>query len=130
MLRSDFIVHSEVRRELARTQADLERIHFGVTRGVIYFGGEFWIRMGVRKLDGQKYFDALISTLVGLEKRLRRISGVVDIFFRFNNLEKSGGFWRRAKVKEKSAYTASILTKDEEIIEESELPNGKDEEGQ
>jgi len=38
MLRSDFVVHNEVRRELVRTQASLEKIQFGVTRGVVYFG--------------------------------------------------------------------------------------------
>jgi hypothetical protein len=101
MLRSDFVVHNEVRRELVRTQANLEKIQFGVTRGVVYFAGEFWVRVGVRKLDGEKYFDVLVSTLVGFEKRLRRIPGVSDIFFRFTNIEKSGGFWRRVDVKPK-----------------------------
>jgi len=103
MLRSDFVVHNEVRRELVRTQASLEKIQFGVTRGVVYFGGEFWVRIGVRKLDGEKYFDVLVSTLVGLEKRVRRIPGVADIFFRFTNIEKSNGFWRRMNAKPKIA---------------------------
>ena len=101
MLRSDFLVHNEVRRELVRTQANLEKIQFGVTRGVVYFGGEFWVRIGVRKLDGEKYFDVLVSTLVGLEKRVRRIPGVADIFFRFTNIEKFGGYWRRVNAKPK-----------------------------
>ena len=103
MLRSDFVVHNEVRRELVRTQANLGKIQFGVTRGVVYFGGEFWVRIGVRKLDGEKYFDVLVSTLVGLEKRIRRIPGVADIFFRFTNIEKSNGFWRRMDTKPKTA---------------------------
>ena len=101
MLRSDFVVHNEIRRELVRTQANLEKIQFGVTRGVAYFGGEFWVRIGVRKFDGEKYFDVLASTLAGLEKRIRRIPGVADIFFRFTNIEKSGGFWRRVNTKPK-----------------------------
>lgn len=96
MLRRDFSIYNEVRRELARTQANLEKTQFGVTRGVIYFGGEFRVQTGPTKLSGQRYFDALISTLVALEKRLRRVSGVVDIYFRFNNINKRGGFWRRA----------------------------------
>jgi len=114
MLRSDFLVFKEVRRELARTQADLKKIQFSVTRGVIHFGGEFLIQMGVKHLDGHRYFDILVSTLVGLEKRLRSISGVVDIFFRFNNIGKSGGYWHR--VRTKSAHVAPVLRKDAEAI--------------
>ena len=105
MLQSDFMVFNEVRRELVRTQADLGRIQFSVTQGVIYFGGEFWVRVGVKKLEGQKYFDALVSTLIGLEKRLRRIAGVADIFFRFNNIDKRGGFWHRPDTRPKSSTT-------------------------
>ena len=105
MLRSDFLVHNEVRRELVRTQANLEKIQFGVTQGVVYFGGEFWVRMGLRRLDGQKYFDTLISTLIGLEKRLRRIPGIKDIRFAFNNLEKQSGFWHRSAVNTKPIGT-------------------------
>lgn len=120
MLRSDFLVHSEVRRELARTQADIEKIHFGVTRGVIYLGGEFSIQMGVRNFEGQRYFDILVSTLVGLEKRLRRIPEVVDILFTFNNVGKHGGFWHH--VQTRSAHIAPILTKDVETIEGIGLP--------
>ena len=80
MLRSDFLVLKEVRRELARTRADLKKIQCSVIRGVIHFGGEFLIQMGVKNFDGHRYFDILVSTLVGLEKRLRSISGVVDTF--------------------------------------------------
>jgi len=129
MLRSDFLVHNEVRRELARTQANLGRIHFGVTRGVIYFGGEFWVRIGLKKVDGQKYFGVLVGTLVGLEKRLRRIPGVTGIFFRFSNIEKQGGFWRRASLKMKSTTAASDLTRTAEVPKENQSPNGRHEEG-
>ena len=118
MLRSDFLIHNEVRRELARTQANLERVHFGVTRGVVYLGGEFWIRTGLRQLDGQKYFDALIGTLVALEKRIRRVPGVIDIFFRFTNIEKKSGFWHRTHAKPKSQGTVSGFTGNVQPIEE------------
>jgi len=120
MLRSDFLVHNEVRRELVRTQANLEKIQFGVTRGVVYFGGEFWVRIGVRKLDGEKYFDVLVSTLVGLEKRVRRIPGVADIFFRFTNIEKSGGFWRRMNAKPKIGPVIQGPARHVEILEGAE----------
>ena len=129
MLRSDFVVHNEVRRELVRTQASLEKIQFGVTRGVVYFGGEFWVRIGVRKLDGEKYFDVLVSTLVGLEKRLRRIPGVADIFFRFTNIEKSNGFWRRMDTKPKIAAVTRASGHHVESVERAEsLPEEDGEE--
>lgn len=99
MLRGDFMILNEVRRELARTEVILEKIQFGVTRGVVYFGGEFCIRMGVKSLDGQRYHEVVVGTLVGLEKRLRKIPGAKDVFFRFNNIEKSNGFWRRVMVR-------------------------------
>ena len=111
MLRTDFLILNEVRRELARTQVDLQRIQFSVTRGVIYFWGEFWLGAVARRLDENKEFDALVSTLVGLEKRLKRVPGVVDMYFRFNNVHKYGGFWRRARVKLRSADTVFVLTK-------------------
>ena len=128
MLRSDFLVLNEVRRELARTQANSERIQFGVTRGVIFFGGEFWIRIGVKRLDGEKYFDVLVSTLIGLEKRLRRIPGVKDIFFRFNNIEKQSGFWRRASALKKQSAGARLPMRGTTSPEEDEPNEGRDEE--
>jgi hypothetical protein len=117
MLRSDFLIHSEVHRELARTDAVLKKINFGVTQGVVYFNGEFWVRMGVKNLEGQKYLDLLVSTLVGLEKRLKRIPGIRDIFFRFTNVEKYGGFWRRQNVQAKSVPTRHSYTLDEKTSE-------------
>jgi hypothetical protein len=128
MLRSDFLVLNEVRRELARTQANLERIQFGVTRGVIFLGGEFWIRIGVKRLDGEKYFDALVSTLIGLEKRLRRIPGVKDIFFRFSNIERQGGFWHRANSVRKQSTGIRLPTRGVETPDKDEPTEGRDEE--
>jgi hypothetical protein len=120
MLRSDFVIHNEIRRELVRTQANLGKIQFGVTRGVVYFGGEFWVRISVRKLDRERYFDVLVSTLVGLEKRLRRIPGVADIFFRFTNIEKFGGYWRRMNAKPKTGPVTGGPARHVEIIEDAE----------
>jgi hypothetical protein len=129
MIRSDFVILSEVRREVARTEAVLESIQFGVTRGVVYFAGEFWIRMGVRNLERQKYYDALVSTLVGLEKRIRRIAGVRDIFFRFTNVDKQGGFWRRLKTKKASrGGRGGSSTPTAHNVDEDELLDEKDEE--
>jgi hypothetical protein len=128
MLRSDFLILNEARREVARTEVILERMHLGVTRGVIYFGGELLIRMGVKRLDGQKYYDVLVGTLVGLEKRLRRIPGVADVFFRFTNIEKYGGFWRHVKTKTSSAHPGFGFVKNAKTTEEDESPDGKDEE--
>jgi hypothetical protein len=119
MLRQDFLIHNEVRRELVRTQAFVEKIKSGTTRGVVYLGGEFRIRLVGAKLAREKYHDVLISTLIALEKRLRRISGVVDIVFQFSNIQKFGGFWRPVLSRTKTAGPVYILpTEDLEITEE------------
>jgi hypothetical protein len=96
MERSDASILREVRRELARTPVRLEQIQFGVTRGVIFLGGQFQVQARVRTTNKRKYFEILVSTLVALEKRLRQIKGAKDISFRFNNVHKSGRFWRQA----------------------------------
>jgi hypothetical protein len=128
MLRTDFLILNEIRRELARTRVDPQKIQFSVTRGVIYFWGEFWLGAVARRLDAEKEFDSLVSALVGLEKRLKRVAGVVNIYFRFNNVQKHGGFWRRARVKSRSTDIAFVLTKDDELTEEREVYDGKDDE--
>ncbi len=120
MNRSDFLILSEVRRHLTRTQADPARIQFGVTRGVVYFAGEFSVRTGARELEGRKYFDLVTNTLLGLEKQLRRIPGVVDVFFRFSNMQKESGVWRHGRVRARSAtgvYTIPIPGRGETTAE-------------
>ncbi|MBW2059655.1 MAG: hypothetical protein JRH07_17720 [Deltaproteobacteria bacterium] len=94
MMRSDFEIQKEVRRELSRTSADLEKIQFSVTRGVVYLAGEFRVQTPLRNLTRQKRFEVLVGTLIGLEKRLALIREVVDICFNFTNVQKKGGFWR------------------------------------
>ena len=96
MERNDASIFTEVRRELARTPVRLEEIQFGVTRGVIFLGGQFQVQTRVKTINKQKYSEILVSTLVALEKRLRQIKGVKDISFKFNNVHKSGGFWHKA----------------------------------
>jgi len=95
MERSDASILRQIRCELARTPVRLEQIQFGVTRGVIFLGGQFRVQTPVRTINKQKYFEIHVSTLLALEKRLRQIQGVKDIYFRFKNVHKSGGFWRR-----------------------------------
>jgi len=73
----------------------MEEIQFGVTRGVVFLVGQFRVQTPVRTINKQKSYEILVGTLIALEKRLRHIQGVKDIYFRFKNVHKSGGFWRR-----------------------------------
>jgi hypothetical protein len=131
MLGTDFLILNEVRRELIRSRIDFEKIQFSVTRGVVYFWGEFWFGVGTRRLEERKEFDMLVSGLVGLEKRLRSIRGVLDIYFRFNNIHKYGGFWRRARVKARSAGTVSINPeRKQDVVKETRSPDGHDKEAE
>ncbi len=131
MLRSDFLIHNEVRRELTRTQVSLEKIQFGVTRGVVYLRGEFRVQIVLKALDRKKYYDVLISTLIGLEKRLRRVPGIVDIVFQFTNIQKYGGFWRPPATKLRSRRSVYVVVQDNgDIIEEEEGSHEKGEESQ
>jgi hypothetical protein len=129
MLRTDFLILNELRREVARTQTELRRIQFSVSRGVVYLWGEFWLVARARRLDGEKEFDILIGALVGLEKRLRRIPGVRDIYFRFTNVQKCGGFWRRGNIRATSPGTV-FACEDLEKTEESGFREEKDEEAE
>lgn len=108
MHRSDFLILGEVRRELARSETILESIKFS-------------IQMGVKNLDGKKHHDALVGTLVALEKRLRRVPGVRDVIFRFSNIQKTGGFWRRAKEAKKSTSSRRGSTPQSQVVERNEL---------
>jgi len=43
MLKEDFVIQSQVRRILVRTNVDYSKISFGTVRGVVYFRGFFCV---------------------------------------------------------------------------------------
>lgn len=98
MLKEDFVIQSQVRRLLVRTNVDYSKISFGTLRGVVYFRGFFTVTRVYLHGDDSKdrdfrTRDFTIKTLSSLEKKVRAIPGVSDVIFQFSNWRKERGLW-------------------------------------
>jgi hypothetical protein len=93
MLKEDFVIQSNVRRILIRSDIDYSRITFGTVRGVVYLGGVFesWFQHTHR--DAECPPDFAIRSLQSLERKIKSIPGVIGIEFEFTNWKKAGGKW-------------------------------------
>jgi hypothetical protein len=92
MKKEDFIIQSEVRRMLIRSNIDYSRIDFGTVKGVVYFRGFFRLPVALESHEEVKQ-SMTIKTLLSFEKKVRSIPGVVDVIFQFNNWLKEKGQW-------------------------------------
>lgn len=92
MKKEDFVIQSEVRRMLIRSNIDYSKIDFGTVKGVVYFRGFFRLPM---VFEGQEEVKKMITvkTLSSFEKKVRSIPGVVDVLFQFSNWRKEKGQW-------------------------------------
>lgn len=101
MNKDDFVIQSEVRRMLIRTNIDYTKLDFGTVRGVVYLRGLFKLSRTYTDggEEGVKEFTA--KTLFTFEKKIRSISGVTDIVFQFINWRKEKGQWIPIKIKKK-----------------------------
>jgi hypothetical protein len=97
MLRGDFVIQTNIRRILIRSNIDYSEVTFGTVRGVVYVQGTFKVS-GV-SLDGSSrdYEDRVAKTLRSLELKIRSIPGVVDVKFQFRNWKKERGQWTPTK---------------------------------
>ncbi len=98
MLKEDFVIQSQVRRILVRTNVDYSKISFGTIRGVVYFRGFFTVTRvyfhgDVSKDREFRTRDYTIKTLSSLEKKVRALPGVSDVIFQFSNWRKDRGQW-------------------------------------
>lgn len=93
MIRQDFVIQSEVRRILIRSNIDYTKIELGTVKGVVYFRGIFrpYLPPQLRGEDSIKLY--IERTLISLEKKIRSIPGVSDVIFQFNNWKKEKGRW-------------------------------------
>jgi len=91
MLREDFIIQTNVRRILIRSNIDYSEITFGTVRGVVYIQGVF----KVPHLDGSSRDteEIVAKTLRSLELKIRGIPGVIDVKFQLLNWKKDRGQW-------------------------------------
>jgi hypothetical protein len=100
MLKEDFVIQSNVRQILIRSNIDYSRITFGTVKGVVYLRGIF--RPPHHHTDGsiESAADFTIKSLQSLEKKIKGIPGVIDIEFELANWTKTGGQWIPKKTEE------------------------------
>jgi hypothetical protein len=100
MLKEDFVIQSNVRQILIRSNIDYSRITFGTVKGVVYVRGIF--KPTLHHTDGgiEGAADFTVKSLQSLEKKLKGIPGVIDIEFELTNWKKAGGQWTPQKTQE------------------------------
>ncbi len=100
MLKDDFVIQTNVRRILIRSNIDYSQITFGTVRGVVYIQGTFKVS-GLALGESLKDPEEIVAkTLRSLELKIRGISGVVDVRFQFLNWKKEKGQWVPTKIME------------------------------
>ena len=100
MWKEDFVIQSNVKRTLVRSNIDYSDITFGSMNRVVYFRGFFRLRATHihEDADLNKYLktqEYITKTLFTLEKRIKSIPEVKDVVFQFLNWEKGKGRWIR-----------------------------------
>ena len=99
MSAQDYRVNAEVRRLLVSRWIDVSRVKIGTTNGVVYLMGTFepsvedaLERTGVATGISNPT-EKLLRLVILVEKELRRVVGVRDIVFKFQNLRHKGRAW-------------------------------------
>ena len=98
MLKEDFVIQSQIRRILVRSNVDYSKMSFGTVKGVVYFRGIFqlsrvYTQGQEEKNDESKVRDFMIKNLASFEKKIRSVPGVLEIVFQFVNWKKERGTW-------------------------------------
>ncbi len=99
MLKEDFVIQSNVRQVLIRSNIDYSRITFGTVKGVVYLRGVF--KATFHRAEGKTggAADFTIKSLQSLEKKIKGIPGVIGIEFELTNWKKAGGQWTPKKMQ-------------------------------
>ena len=117
MLKEDFVIQSNVKYILVRSNIDYSEIEFGSVKGVVYFRGFFRVRAIPRPVRTDEDREVAIfltaneynvTTLHTLEKRVKSNVGVRDVVFQFANWERQKGRWTRVDGGEKAESTAGV----------------------
>jgi len=101
MLREDFVIQSNIRQMLTRSDINASQMDFGTVRGVVYIQGTFRLSRFDPSWDSDKVKEFTANTLYSLEKKIRRIQGVSDVIFQLNNWRKEKGHWFHVKIIKK-----------------------------
>ena len=100
MLREDFVIQTNIRRILIRSNVDYSDLTFGTVRGVVYIQGTFKVSGTSSDANSKDTEDIVSKTLRSLELKIRSIPGVVDVRFQFLNWKKEKGQWVPTKAVE------------------------------
>ncbi len=103
MKKEDFVIQSEVRRLLVRSNIDYSKIDYGTVKGVVYFRGFFRLPLAIES-HGEAKKMMTAKAISSFEKKIRNIPGVVDVVFQFTNWLKEKGQWvpiRSIKIEER-----------------------------
>jgi hypothetical protein len=101
MLKEDFVIQSEIRRMLVRTNINYTEINFGTVRGVVYLRGLFQISHHRSDEDEEAIKELTVKTLYSFEKKVRSTPGVSDVVFKFINWRKERAEWVPIEPKKK-----------------------------
>ena len=101
MLKEDFVIQSNIRRMLIRTDVDSSKMDFGTVKGVVYVRGIFQLSRLYTGGDDEKTKEFVIRTLYSLEKKIRSVPGVTDVIFQFVNWRKEKGQWVPVEMRKK-----------------------------
>ncbi len=112
MIKEDFFIYSEVRRILIRSNIDYKKIDIGTARGVVYLKGSFQLSHFHVDVDEEKASGITAKTLHAFAKDIRRVPGVSEIVFQFNNWRKEKGQWvpieaKKEKDEDKTTHPVS-----------------------
>lgn len=124
MKKEDFLIQSEVRRMLIRSNIDYSRIDYGTVKGVVYFRGSFRLPMALESQEEVKR-SLTIKTLLTFEKKIRSIPGVVDVVFQFSNWLKEKGQWVPIKSIQREEMEKASEAKQE--VKREEMGEDEDE---
>ena len=100
MLREDFVIQTNIRRILIRSNIDYSEITYGTVRGVVYLQGTFKVYGVSSDVSSRDTQEVVVKTLRSLELKIKSIPGVVDVKFQLQNWKKEKGQWSPTKTVE------------------------------
>ena len=93
----DLKIKCEIRNILVQFWIDTTKINVSSHRGVVYFRGKLERVKKQHSLVSKDIHEErdILSTIVNIEERLRRIRNVKRVVFDIENLTKVGNTWRK-----------------------------------
>ena len=93
MLKEDFIIQSNLRKILIRSNINYSKMDFGTVKGMVYLRGVFQVSHYHKEGDEEKEKEFVVQTLYSFEKKVKTLPGVTDVIFQFLNWRKEKGQW-------------------------------------